>query len=274
MSVNRLARHISATGVSRQVVRQRRNGLGDIPAGGLFKIEQDRQIVPFAEFISWLQVLNQRRPVHSHQPVARRSALPGAVFIDESGVSQRPHRCRTWAPRGQTPVLQYNFNWKTLSAIAGLTFWSFYFRLSPGTVKSAQVVDRRATPSPNCGMRFRVTRAGVSAEEVRLLTGLVAGIVIADPDLRQQVIDCLREMLVRLPIDETQFGNLDRLMERVDLVRPDVLIVEIGGLGDRTEETLRALKSRASNPAIIVVDSVAQPALIIAAMRGGSGRCT
>ena len=28
------------------------------------------------------------------------------VFIDESGLSERPHRCRTWAPRGQTPVLQ------------------------------------------------------------------------------------------------------------------------------------------------------------------------
>jgi hypothetical protein len=38
-------------------------------------------------------------------------------------------------------VLQYSFNWKTLSAIAGLTFWSFYFRLYPGTVKSAQVVE-------------------------------------------------------------------------------------------------------------------------------------
>jgi transposase len=63
------------------------------------------------------------------------------VFIDESGVSQRPHRCRTWAPRGQTPVLQYNFNWKTLAAIAGLTVGSFYFRLYPGTIKSAQVVE-------------------------------------------------------------------------------------------------------------------------------------
>ena len=25
---------------------------------------------------------------------------------------------RTWSPRGQTPVLQYHFNWKTLSAYA------------------------------------------------------------------------------------------------------------------------------------------------------------
>src|SRR3982750_687837 len=43
------------------------------------------------------------------------------VFIDESGLSQRPHRRRTWAPRGQTPVLQFHFNWKTLSVIAGVT---------------------------------------------------------------------------------------------------------------------------------------------------------
>jgi len=102
------------------------------------------------------------------------------------------------------------------------------------------------------------------------MNGLVAGVVIANPDLRQEAIGCLHEMLVRMPIDETLFGDLEKLMERVDLVRPDVLIVEAGVLGDRTEETLRALRSRASNPAIVVVDSVAQPLLIIAAMRAGA----
>lgn len=56
-------------------------------------------------------------------------------------MSQRPHRCRTWSRRGETPVLQYNFNWKTLSAIAGITFHNFYFRLCPGSVKSPQVVE-------------------------------------------------------------------------------------------------------------------------------------
>jgi transposase len=38
-------------------------------------------------------------------------------------------------------VLEYNFNWKSLSAVAGLTAWNFYFRLYPGAVKSPQVVD-------------------------------------------------------------------------------------------------------------------------------------
>ena len=63
------------------------------------------------------------------------------VFIDESGLSERPHRCRTWAPRGQTPVLPYHFNWKVLSAMAGVTWWNFYFRLFPGTIRSPQVIE-------------------------------------------------------------------------------------------------------------------------------------
>ena len=76
-------------------------------------------------------------------PVKKHAATEGRtiVFIDESGLSERPHRVRTWAPRGQTPVLQLAFNWKRLSVIAGVTVWTFYFRLYPGTIKSPQIVD-------------------------------------------------------------------------------------------------------------------------------------
>ena len=47
---------------------------------------------------------------------------------------------RTWAPRGQTPVIQYSFNWKQLSAIAGLSFWRFYFRFFSGSIHAPQLV--------------------------------------------------------------------------------------------------------------------------------------
>ncbi len=46
-----------------------------------------------------------------------------------------------WSPKGHTPVLDYNFNWDKLSAVAGITFTNFYFRLYDGSVKSAEVVD-------------------------------------------------------------------------------------------------------------------------------------
>jgi transposase len=35
------------------------------------------------------------------------------VFVDESGFSQKPARKRTWAPKGQTPILEFNFNTET-----------------------------------------------------------------------------------------------------------------------------------------------------------------
>jgi hypothetical protein len=38
-------------------------------------------------------------------------------------------------------VLQLTFNWKVLSAIAGITVWNFSCRLYPGTIKSPQIVD-------------------------------------------------------------------------------------------------------------------------------------
>jgi transposase len=63
------------------------------------------------------------------------------VFIDESGLSTRPTRVRTWAPRGQTPVLHETFNWKSLSIIGGLALWRFYFQIHKGSIKSPQVVE-------------------------------------------------------------------------------------------------------------------------------------
>ena len=62
------------------------------------------------------------------------------VFIDESGLTQKPHRVRTWSPKGETPLLFHRFNWKNLGAIAGLSWWNFYFRLFPGAIKSPQVI--------------------------------------------------------------------------------------------------------------------------------------
>lgn len=63
------------------------------------------------------------------------------VFIDESGLSERPTRVRTWAPKGQTPVIQFHFNWTHVSVIAGLSRTHCLFRLHQGSIKKAQIVE-------------------------------------------------------------------------------------------------------------------------------------
>jgi len=56
-------------------------------------------------------------------------------------LSERPTRVRTWSPIAQTPVLQYSFSWKQLSVIAGVTWWQFYFRFFPGSIRGPQIVE-------------------------------------------------------------------------------------------------------------------------------------
>lgn len=63
------------------------------------------------------------------------------MFVDESGLSERPTRVRTWAPVGQTPVIQFHFNWKHLSVIAGLTVTQCVFRFHQGSIKKEQIVE-------------------------------------------------------------------------------------------------------------------------------------
>ena len=69
------------------------------------------------------------------------------VFEDESGVSQQPVVRRTWAPRGQTPVLTHTGgHWKRLSVAGALAFrWDgrrtrFYFQTRPETYTDVTLI--------------------------------------------------------------------------------------------------------------------------------------
>lgn len=74
----------------------------------------------------------------------RRAVL---IFLDESGFSESPSVVRTWARKGQTPILVVPFNWKRLSAIGGLITTpaarrvGLCLRLHPGSIKQPQILD-------------------------------------------------------------------------------------------------------------------------------------
>lgn len=63
------------------------------------------------------------------------------IFVDESGLSLRPPRKASFAPRGQPDLLSYNFNWDKLSAIGAVSTRDIYFRLHDESVKSTQVIE-------------------------------------------------------------------------------------------------------------------------------------
>src|SRR5437899_2430393 len=67
-------------------------------------------------------------------------------FEDESGVSQRPSVRRTWAPKGETPVLIHAFNWSKMSIAAALGYrWDgrrgrLFFQTRRGSYNSESLI--------------------------------------------------------------------------------------------------------------------------------------
>lgn len=91
------------------------------------------------------------------------------VFVDESGLSTRPHRVRTWGLRGQTPFIQETFGWKSLSVIAGMTLWNFYFQIHPGSIKGPQVVEFLQALLRHLGVRILVIWDGAAIHRCQLV---------------------------------------------------------------------------------------------------------
>lgn len=89
-------------------------------------------------------------------------------------MSERPQRVRSWAPRGETPVLQYHFRWHHLSVIAGITLRSFYFRLYPGAVRGPQVVHFLTHLMRHISGKLLVIWDGVAPHRGHLVRDFVA----------------------------------------------------------------------------------------------------
>lgn len=88
-------------------------------------------------------------------------------------MSERPTRVRTWAPQGETPVLQYPFNWKQLSAIAGMTIYRFYFRLFPGAIKGAHLVEFLSALHQTIDRKLLVIWDGLPAHRSRRVRAFI-----------------------------------------------------------------------------------------------------
>jgi transposase len=102
------------------------------------------------------------------QKKARREGRT-IVFIDESGLSEKCPVTRTWAPKGQTPVIQQSFTWKQMSAIAGLSWWRFYFRFFDGAIRSEQLIEFLATLKRQIGKPLLIVWDGVRTHKSRLV---------------------------------------------------------------------------------------------------------
>ena len=80
---------------------------------------------------------------------------------------------KTWAPKGETPVLQYSFNWQQLSLMAGVSFWRLYFRFFHGAIKGPQIVEFLKALKDTIGGKLLIIWDGLPAHRSRLVRNYV-----------------------------------------------------------------------------------------------------
>ncbi len=104
------------------------------------------------------------------------------VFEDESGLSQQPVVRRTWAPRGETPILTpVGGHWKRLSIAGALAFrWDgrrsrFFFQTRPGTYKDVGLISfLRQVKRHFRGQRVLLIWDGLAAHKSGLMQAYLA----------------------------------------------------------------------------------------------------
>ena len=89
---------------------------------------------------------------------------------------------------------------------------------------------------------------------------------IRDAELAAAVHCCLRELPVRIVLDQQDLQSFSRQLRGV---RPDVALIEAGETGEPGEWVGR-VKSGPDGPMVIVIDRTANPSAILSAFRAGA----
>ena len=71
-------------------------------------------------------------------------------------------------------MLKFAFNWKKLSALAGVPFWNFYFRLFEGAIKGPQVITFLQHLLPHLPGRLWIVWDAIAIHRSRLVKDFLA----------------------------------------------------------------------------------------------------
>jgi len=96
------------------------------------------------------------------------------------------------------------------------------------------------------------------------------GIAVAAPELWTPVQDALRGLAARVVMEQRDLRNWPSLLERLEFLRPQVILLDITSLPLPLEEAVRQVRGSLPNSMLVALDTTAQPETILAAMRAGA----
>jgi pilus assembly protein CpaE len=98
---------------------------------------------------------------------------------------------------------------------------------------------------------------------------LTIGLAIENRELWDQAQGCLASLPFRVIVEHQDIGDLTNFLDRLERMRPDVVLVDISGWKEPLEGLVASIHNAVGDPMIIALNSHAEADTILASMRAG-----
>ncbi|MEQ1946834.1 MAG: AAA family ATPase [Bryobacteraceae bacterium] len=100
---------------------------------------------------------------------------------------------------------------------------------------------------------------------------LTVGLIVETKELWDELQQAMEGLPIRVVFELSQLPTeWPPFLERLDRVRPDVVLLEVTNVGGQLEEIVKRIRSTAAQPAIFALHSTAHPEDILSALRAGA----
>ena len=98
-----------------------------------------------------------------------------------------------------------------------------------------------------------------------------AGLVVESKELWEELMGAIQKLPIRIVFELPEVpSDWSEFQDRMERVRPDVVLLEVTRLSGKLEEVVKRIRSTAGQPAVFALHKAAQSDAILAAMRAGA----
>jgi len=98
---------------------------------------------------------------------------------------------------------------------------------------------------------------------------LTIGLAIENRDLWEQAQACLADLPFRIIVEHQDVGDISNFMDRLERMRPDVVLVDISDWKEPLETLVGSIRGAIGDPMIIALNTTAEADAILASLRAG-----
>src|ERR1041385_38678 len=98
---------------------------------------------------------------------------------------------------------------------------------------------------------------------------LTIGLAIENRELWEQAQATLGGLPFRIIVEHQDLGDVSNFLDRLERMRPDVVLVDISGWKEPLEGLVNSIKTAAGDPMIVALNPSAEAEAILSSMRAG-----